>query len=64
MLVLARKPGERIRLGHGTTITVLQCTRGLVRFGIDAPTSVPVVRFEIKRRSRAGAVGRELPKKG
>lgn len=47
MLVLSRKPGEKIHIGCGITITLI-CVQGQrVRIGIDAPEDVPVVRAEI-----------------
>ena len=50
MLVLSRKPGERIFVGNDITITVTQIDRsGRVRIGIDAPKSVLVIREELKR---------------
>ncbi len=50
MLVLSRKPGERIFVGNDITITVTKIDRaGCVRIGIDAPRSVLVIREELKR---------------
>jgi len=47
MLVLSRKHGESIRIGHYITITVVEAGGGRVRLGIDAPRDVPVHREEI-----------------
>ncbi len=47
MLVLTRKPGEKIVIGEGIIITVLSADGGRVRIGIDAPKSVPILRAEL-----------------
>ena len=49
MLVLSRKPGERILIGDNVKITVVRIGPNTVRLGIDAPRDVPVVREEIDR---------------
>lgn len=48
MLVLSRKPGERILIGDHITITVVKLTNGGVRLGIEAPHEMPIVREELK----------------
>ena len=47
MLVLSRKLGEKIHIGSGITITVVQVKGHKVRVGIDAPKEIPVVRGEL-----------------
>ena len=48
MLVLCRKPGQKVRIGAGVCITVLQLRgKSCVRLGIDAPAEVPVFREEL-----------------
>ena len=47
MLVLTRKYQEKIRIGENITITVLRMKGKAVRLGIEAPSSVPVVRGEL-----------------
>jgi carbon storage regulator len=47
MLVLSRKPGEKIVLGQGITVTVLEVQGGRVRVGIEAPDEVRVLRGEL-----------------
>lgn len=70
MLVIARKPGERICLGDDITITVLEINGSSVRLGIDAPAEVPIFRHEIwlavKAENQAAAAAdiRKLPTKG
>jgi carbon storage regulator len=69
MLVIARKPGERICLGDDITITVLEVSGSSVRLGIDAPAEVPIFRHEIwlavKAENQAAAAAdiRKLPTK-
>jgi carbon storage regulator len=47
MLVLTRKPGEKIQVGDDITITVLAINGGKIRLGIDAPDDVVIVRHEL-----------------
>ncbi len=50
MLVLSRKIGERIWIGDDIAVTVVRITGGGVRIGIEAPSEMPVVREELKRK--------------
>jgi carbon storage regulator len=47
MLVLSRKPKERIIIDNQTCVTVLEIRGGRVKLGIEAPPEVPVHRNEI-----------------
>ncbi len=47
MLVLTRKPQEKIRIGDDITITVIKTKGQGVRLGIEAPTDIPVLRGEL-----------------
>ena len=49
MLVLSRKLGEKIVIGHDITITVLEVRGDNVKLGVDAPSSVTIHREEIYR---------------
>jgi carbon storage regulator len=49
MLVLTRKPGERILIGDDIVITILDSRGDGVRVGIDAPRGVPIQRDEVVR---------------
>ena len=56
MLVLSRKPGEKIIVGD-VTITVVRIGPNTVRIGIDAPRSMNIVRAELCRHERFEHVG-------
>ena len=45
MLVISQKTGDKIQLGGGITISVLEVKAGKVRLGIDAPREVSVKRI-------------------
>ncbi len=47
MLIITRKPGEKIMLGDDVTIEVMEISGSRVRIGIAAPRSIPVYREEI-----------------
>ena len=50
MLILTRKSGESLFIGDDIRITVLEIRGKQIRLGIDAPSSVVVLREEIYRR--------------
>jgi len=51
MLVLSRRPGEKVLLpGLGVTVQVLAVRRGEVRLGIVAPPEVAILREELVGR--------------
>ena len=45
MLVISQKTGDKIQLGGGITISVLEVKAGKVRLCIDAPREVSVKRL-------------------
>lgn len=47
MLVLSRKPQEKIHIGDDIVITVVSLANGKVRLGIEAPRDVAVHRSEL-----------------
>jgi carbon storage regulator CsrA len=54
MLVLSRRPDEKILLPTvPAIIKVISSQAGLVRLGIEAPSSVPILREELCRHDRA-----------
>lgn len=49
MLVLTRKPGEKILIGDDIVITVLDARGDSIRIGVDAPRGVRIQRDEVVR---------------
>jgi len=47
MLVLTRKPGERLVIGDNIVVTVVSVRNGQVRLGFEAPREVAIRRQEI-----------------
>jgi carbon storage regulator len=56
MLVLSRKPGERILVGPDVKITVIRIGPNSVRIGIDAPGHLNIVREELCIEDRGAAI--------
>jgi len=65
VLIITRRPGEKIILGDDITITVMEVSGQTVRVGIDAPKSLPIYREEIwaavKQENEAAAGAGEIP---
>jgi len=58
MLVLTRKPGERIIIGDDIVVTLISIRRDdeygdKIRIGLDAPSDVPIRREEVPDQRRA-----------
>lgn len=53
MLVLSRKPGERLFIGEGVTLTILRVKGDCVRLGLEAPAHVKILRDEVAQRDEA-----------
>lgn len=47
MLILSRKPGEKIVLTGGIVITAVGMRNGRLRIGVDAPDDIVIDRLEI-----------------
>ena len=47
MLVLSRKPGEKILIGEDVTVTIVRIGPNTVRIGIEAPRTMNIVREEL-----------------
>jgi carbon storage regulator len=47
MLVLSRKPGEKVLIGNDICLEVVEVAGNRVRIGIQAPGHVPIFREEI-----------------
>lgn len=50
MLVLQRKPGQKILMSNGITVMVCSVDGKQVRLGIDAPPDIKVHRAEVVER--------------
>ncbi len=48
MLVLSRKPGEKLYIGDDITITIVRIGPNSVRVGIEAPSELKVLRCELE----------------
>ncbi|HYF26351.1 MAG TPA: carbon storage regulator CsrA [Baekduia sp.] len=47
MLIVTRRPGEKVMVGDDVVVEVMEISGNSVRIGITAPRSVPVYREEI-----------------
>ncbi len=47
---MTRKIGERIKIGDGVVINILEISKGNVRIGIEAPRNVTILRHEVYDR--------------
>jgi carbon storage regulator len=67
MLIITRRPGEKVMLGDDIVLHVMEIVGNSVRVGIQAPRSVPVYREEIwnavrdENRAAVDAAPAELP---
>jgi carbon storage regulator len=67
MLILTRRPGERVVIGDEILVTVMGVSGHTVRLGIAAPSGVPIYREEIwlavreENRAAAAAEAGALP---
>jgi carbon storage regulator CsrA len=61
MLALSRKPGEKVVIGTGITLTVVKVRGKLVRLAFDAPEEVRILRSELTwwQEEPAGAAGQQ-----
>ena len=50
MLALSRKPGEKVVIGNGITLTVVEVQGDRVRLAFDAPDQVRILRAELAGR--------------
>jgi carbon storage regulator len=56
MLVLGRKPGEKIKIGDDITICVISQAKNQIRIGIEAPPHISVHREEIYERIKQSGI--------
>ena len=61
MLVLSRKPGERILIGDKIAITVVRIAPGVVRIGVEAPEELPILREELATGGDPPAATADMP---
>ena len=65
MLILSRKAGDAIVIDGGIRIVVVQCDRGTVRIGIDAPPETTILRAElldqVAAQNQRASVKSEVP---
>jgi carbon storage regulator len=64
MLIVTRRPGERVMVGDQVVITVIEVKGSSVRIGIDAPRAVPVYREEIYAAMQQGRGEEKRPTAG
>jgi carbon storage regulator len=57
MLVLTRKPGEKLRIGANITLVVLDVRGKRVRLGVEAPLQIDIAREELYETSRPATPG-------
>lgn len=67
MLIISRRKGQRILIGHDTEIVVTELSRSTVKLGIRAPSHTQVLRGEVwdsieraNREAAAGALDEEV----
>ncbi|MDR2803565.1 MAG: carbon storage regulator CsrA [Treponema sp.] len=64
MLILTRKTSEKIIIGEGITISIIEVRGDQVRIGVDAPKMVKVYREEvfeaIKSENQAAAASKPV----
>lgn len=57
MLCLTRKEGEKIVIGDDIVLTILAIRGNKISVGIDAPATIPIVRFELLSTDQQEQVG-------
>lgn len=65
MLIITRKPGEKIMLGDDVTVEIIGVSGSSVRLGIAAPRDLPIYREEIwaaVKEDRAAAASARIPR--
>ncbi len=62
MLVVSRKLGERLRIGDGVDITVVDIKGSKIRLGVTAGKETTILRGEIVDESRESEKERKMKK--
>jgi len=52
MLVLSRKPGQKIHIGDNITVTIVEVQGNRVRLALEAPNDVRILRAELTPETR------------
>ncbi|OGR27033.1 MAG: carbon storage regulator [Desulfobacterales bacterium RIFOXYA12_FULL_46_15] len=47
MLVLTRRPGEKIKIGNNIVVSVLEIEGGYIKLGVEAPKDISILRMEV-----------------
>lgn len=61
MLVLTRKPGQKIVIGDSIVVTVVQVQGDRIRIGFEAPPEVTILRAEVHQRRRESGIDPAAP---
>lgn len=61
MLVLSRKPGEKIQIGDEVSVTIVRIGPNTVRVGIEAPRNMNIVRQELVPEEVTAVGGGSFP---
>jgi carbon storage regulator len=61
MLVISRKPDEKVYIGNDIVITLVEVRGNRVRLGIEAPYSTPIVRSELREAEQKTQARRPQP---
>jgi carbon storage regulator len=59
MLIIARRKGQRILIGDDVEVVVTELSKGVVKLGIVAPTSLTILRGETKEIADANRAALE-----
>ena len=59
MLVIRRRAGEAVLIGDGVEITVIEVSASRVKLGIQAPSTVPILRKEIQLAAQQNVAAAE-----
>ena len=59
MLIIARRKGQRILIGDDVEVVVTELSKGVVKLGVVAPTSLTILRGETKEIADANRAALE-----